>query len=434
MKKKIILILLFIIMSGVLFITYKKDVLAYPSVFPTGVTINKPEAYQGYTTFAINEEEGKGSTIYIIDMQGDVLHKWKIENVGTMHNYLLKNGHLVSNIRSKEKCPVMGCLSAVEERDWDGNVVWRYENDNLHHPIEVRPDGSIVAIYWEVLPQVLSSQIKGGIPNTEGKNGETITDVIRIVNHDKEVVWEWYPHEELSIADWPLSPPETRQYWPNINRVKYLSEGNPFNGKESLLVSFRKIDTLAIIDIETKKIVWKWGEKDIAHQHDPHLLNNGNILVFDNGYHRTEPDKKKFSRILEINPRINKIIWEYNGSEVNVKNGFGFYSFIGGFVERLPNWNSLITETTTGRIFEVNQEGEIVWEYVHPVAGVDSVFRFSPDEVDWPEKLPSPVGNKWKVKISDYLQYAGWLVALLSLLLLVLNSRALKRKIKPHKS
>lgn len=425
--KKILLALLLISISCALFITSKKDVSAYPSVFPTGVTINKPEAYQGYTTFAINGPEGKSSTVYIIDMQGDVLHKWEFENAGTMHNYLLKNGHLVSNIRSREKCPVMGCLSAVEERDWEGNVVWRYENDRLHHPAEVMPDGSIVAIYWDVLPQALNSQVKGGIPNTEGAENKIITDVIRIVNHDKEVVWEWYPHKQLNIADWPLSPPETRQYWPNINRVKYLSEDNPFNGRESLLVSFRKIDTLAIIDIETKKIVWKWGEKDISHQHDPHLLNNGNILVFDNGYHRAEPDKKKFSRILEINPRINKIIWEYDGSGENLMRGFGFYSFIGGFVERLPNWNSLITETTTGRIFEVNQEGEIVWEYVHPVAGVDSVFRFSPDEVDWSERLPPPAGNKWRIKVGDYLPYAGWLVALVSLFVFKLKGTKVKK-------
>jgi hypothetical protein len=66
------------------------------------------------------------------------------------------------------------------------------------------------------------------------------------------------------------------------------------------------------------------------------------------------------------------------------------YSHIGGFAERLPNWNTLITETTTGRIFEVNREGQIVWEYVNPLPNVDSVFRFAPNDVDWPEKLPPP--------------------------------------------
>jgi hypothetical protein len=107
--------------------------------------------------------------------------------------------------------------------------------------------------------------------------------------------------------------------------------------------------------------------------------------------------------------------------------GFGFYSFIGGFVERLPNWNSLITETTTGRIFEVNQEGEIVWEYVHPVAGVDSVFRFSPDEVDWSERLPPPAGNKSRIKVGDYLPYVGWLVALVSLFVFKLKGIKVKK-------
>jgi len=422
MKKNFFSALSFIgvvVMSGVLFITAKKEVFAYPSVFPTGVTINKPEAYQGYTMFAINKNKNTTSTISIIDMEGNELHKWEIETAATMHNYLLENGNLVSNIRSKEKCPVMGCLSAIEERDWYGNVVWKYENDHLHHPAGVMPDGGIVAIYWDTLPEDLNEKIMGGVSATEGKGNKISTDVIRIINRNKEVVWEWYPYKQLNISEWVLSPQEMRNYWPNINRVKYLSADNPFNHKESLLVSFRKVNTLAIIDMETKEVVWRWGEKDIAHQHDPHLLDNGNILVFDNGYDRVEPNKKQFSRILEINPRVNKIIWEYDGSGINSAAGFGFYSFIGGFVERLPNWNSLITESNTGRIFEVNQAGEIVWEYVNASPGVDSVFRFDPDKVNWPEKPSLPIINDKKIFawVTTRPMLVGWLVALVLLVL-----------------
>jgi len=34
--------------------------------------------------------------------------------------------------------------------------------------------------------------------------------------------------------------------------------------------------------------------------------------------------------------------------------------------QRLPNGNTLITESTQGRIFEVTPENEIVWEYYNP--------------------------------------------------------------------
>ncbi len=37
--------------------------------------------------------------------------------------------------------------------------------------------------------------------------------------------------------------------------------------------------------------------------------------------------------------------------------------------ERLPNGNTLITESDGGRLLEVTPAGEIVWEYLNPVRG-----------------------------------------------------------------
>jgi hypothetical protein len=40
-----------------------------------------------------------------------------------------------------------------------------------------------------------------------------------------------------------------------------------------------------------------------------------------------------------------------------------------GSAQRLPNGNTLITEASFGRFFEVTKEGEIVWDYVNPFFG-----------------------------------------------------------------
>lgn len=45
-----------------------------------------------------------------------------------------------------------------------------------------------------------------------------------------------------------------------------------------------------------------------------------------------------------------------------------FASFMGG-AQRLPNGNTVITEATTGRLFEVTHAGEVVWEYIIPYFG-----------------------------------------------------------------
>jgi hypothetical protein len=38
-------------------------------------------------------------------------------------------------------------------------------------------------------------------------------------------------------------------------------------------------------------------------------------------------------------------------------------------MQRQPNGNTLITEGTDGRIFEVSTDGDIVWDYINPVIG-----------------------------------------------------------------
>jgi hypothetical protein len=41
-----------------------------------------------------------------------------------------------------------------------------------------------------------------------------------------------------------------------------------------------------------------------------------------------------------------------------------FYTQFGGKVQSLANGNLLITEATRGRVFEVSETGEIIWEWV----------------------------------------------------------------------
>jgi hypothetical protein len=68
-----------------------------------------------------------------------------------------------------------------------------------------------------------------------------------------------------------------------------------------------------------------------------------------------------YSRVVEVNPKTGGIEWEYR--DENVQN---FYSGICSSAERLPNGNTLICESSKGRIFEVTADKEIVWEFISP--------------------------------------------------------------------
>jgi hypothetical protein len=100
-------------------------------------------------------------------------------------------------------------------------------------------------------------------------------------------------------------------------------------------------------------------------------MENGNILIFDNGAFRNG-ESITYTRAIEVDRATKKIVWEY--SHNTVKNlppwilygdSFFFSSFI-SIAQRLPNGNTLITEGNKCRIFEVTKDLKIVWEYISP--------------------------------------------------------------------
>ena len=60
----------------------------------------------------------------------------------------------------------------------------------------------------------------------------------------------------------------------------------PLRMMDSFLISFRVLDTVAIVDRATGEFTWKWGRGQISHQHHPTRLPNGHVLLLDNGAHR----------------------------------------------------------------------------------------------------------------------------------------------------
>jgi hypothetical protein len=65
--------------------------------------------------------------------------------------------------------------------------------------------------------------------------------------------------------------------------------------------------------------------------------------------------------VIEVDRQRRTITWEYRGSPAE-----NFFTPFMGSVQRLPNGNTLITESAFGRIFEVTRSGQVRWEYVVP--------------------------------------------------------------------
>jgi len=316
-----------------------------------GVTYyDKKKALDGYTLLA----PMWGKNTWLINMEGEIVNAWKFNKRPADFPYLLPNGNLIY----PERLPIPkllftgGCGCDCLEVDWNNNLVWKYTDTEQHHVVRRLKNGNTLFLRIERVPKNMVKRIKGGIKGTE-ENGDIYGDSFREVTPDGDIVWEWNAFEHLDLDVFTICPLEERRDWTHANSCTELPNGD-------ILTCFRNVDLLAIIDKNTGNIKWHWGKGIIKHPHMASYLANGNILCFDNGQHR-QNCFMSYSRIVEVNPKTNKIVWQYTSERPA-----SFYSAVISGAQRLPNGNTLITEGVKGRIFEVTKNKEVVWEYISP--------------------------------------------------------------------
>jgi hypothetical protein len=300
---------------------------------------------------------GDGS-VWLINLNGKPIHSWRLPYPG-QYAYITERGTLFYNGKIPgetfiAKAP-FGC-GVVLEADWNSRILWEVRNPDHHHDGRLLKNGNMILLCAAELPAEVAARVKGGLPGTE-VNGKMWADYLLEVTKQGRTVWEWRAWDHLDPAEYPIPLIQNqRAEWTHGNSVIELSDGN-------LLVSFRNISTVVKIDRSSGRVLWKLGAPPLSGQHAPVPLRNGNILIFDNGPTRLD-QTFPFSRVIEVNPATNEIVWEYHDA-----NPQGFYSDRISNAQRLPNGNTLINEGMFGRFFEVTPAGEVVWEYVNPYFG-----------------------------------------------------------------
>ncbi len=321
-----------------------------------GLRAYDPElAYPGYTLFA---PLTGGGMVYLIDMRGATVHSWKMPYSPGLYGCLTPLGTLFYNGKvpdeSERFIADKGWKGgAVLEVSWDGEVLWELRQPDHHHDGILLRNGNVLFLCLGEVPREISRQIQIGRPG-EAHEGPMYADYLVEMTPSGEVVWEWRAWEHLDPRrDQPMSPQDDRHEWTHGNTVAEMPNGD-------ILVSLRDLSKIAIIDRATGRFSWTFGSPNLAQQHAPAPLDNGHILVFDNGTRR--PDHfMPYSRVLEIDPTTSEIVWSYQERQQ-----VDFFSPHLSSAQRLPNGNTLICEGTFGRFFEVTAEGETVWEYVNP--------------------------------------------------------------------
>jgi hypothetical protein len=287
-------------------------------------------------------------------MLGNIEHTWNMPYPPGQSGYLTERGTLfyngqIPNDSHVGRAPYMG--GAALEMDWSGRILWEVNHPDHNHDGIRLSNGNVLLICQKPLPRDFAARVRGGRAGTEYENGKMDAPYLVEMTTKGEIVWEWRSWEHLNPDDDVITAvQDDRDVWTVANGVSEMPDGN-------LILSFRDISTVIMINRQTGAIYWKLGAPPLSGQHAPQMLPNGNVLLFDNGPHRLD-HSFPFSRVLEIDPRTKEIVWKFQETRVS-----DFFSPRISNAQRLPNGNTFINEGWFGRFFEVTRDGAVVWEY-----------------------------------------------------------------------
>ncbi len=363
--------------------------------WPTGVTVYKPaKCFNGYTVITpYRPDQG-----FLIDMAGRVVHTWYADPENHSEAWFferLPSGHWFTLLQapgSKGASQAAG-NSAVSELGFNGESIWKYsapQGMRFTHDMARTSQGYtlLLAMVQRKVPHISMRPIAD--------------NWIVEVNQAREIVWEWKMSDHFDEFSFDAATKkEIYEEGGDIfhtNRLEVLPENDlaPRDARfrpGNLLLSNRSNSLIFIVDRQTGKIVWKWGSDpgDLVGQHDPTMLRNGDILIYDNGgYAPFPPRHRSYTRLVEMSPLTNKIVWQYTYEPYIFKTTSKFFSDDWGSVQRLPNGNTLSLDCHKGRVFEITPQGEIVWEYISPFfwgrgttvvdSGIYRVYRYGYDK------------------------------------------------------
>ncbi|KAL2870884.1 ASST-domain-containing protein [Aspergillus lucknowensis] len=318
-------------------------------------------------------------TAHLISTSGEEVHRWTLPHRAGRHARILPNGNLAYNGAypdSPNLFPMWKkyCGGVMMQVDSTGNIVRRYTDPHAHHDQNHLDDGTLLYTTLEPLTPEEAARVRGGIPGSEAPDGTVYADCIKHVDPwsvstdsssadfeadgkgGAKLLWSWRAIDHLDFDKFPQHQDYPREHWPLINSVSRDSEGN-------IIASSRNTSSVFVISCETGKVLWRLTAPVVNQQHCAHEINSrGDMLILDNGVFRPGL-AVPFSRAIIVSRTTKQITWEYKDRSTG---GIGFFTPFMGSAQKLENGNVLIAEAATGRIIEVTEGGEVVWEFVVP--------------------------------------------------------------------
>lgn len=381
------------------------------SVMTTGLPVTVfGQAYEGLTL--INTMNN--NTARLINNAGQTIKSWSCNTGVAYEPYLMSDSTMWRpGVYSGAVLRGAAYGGLIQQYSWSGSVIrsfiWSNSNHQQHHDIHPMSNGNVLVLSWDRKTQAQAVAL-----GRQNLSGDIWPDEVVEYNPvNNQVVWEWHFWDHL-IQDVDSTKPNygvVAQHpelldinigvvqggdWMHCNTVDYNEE------RDEIILTSHNLHEIYIIDHSTTTLeaashiggrhgkggdfLYRWGNPQnydrgtatnrvfyVAHGANwirPSMPGAGNIIVLNNG--DRSGSTNDYSVITEIMPPLDSFdhyyisadsafgpvtpIWTYS-------NGSAFYAQHLGGAYRLPNGNSLAILGTANRLVEVNNSGQVVWQY-----------------------------------------------------------------------
>lgn len=198
---------------------------------------------------------------------------------------------------------------------------------------------------------------------------------IQELDANDNVIFQWRSDQHFQVTDAcsDISLGTTTVDPWHVNAMFIDNDGK-------LVASFRNMDRIVKINPSNGNIIWHWGGvgstyTDIvtlsdpdggwSHSHNVQRIDNGHIMLFDNGNLHNPPVSKPKEYVLDETNLTATNVWYYTHPQVN---GFNMFTKNQGSAFRLSNGNTFICYGLPNiqglyNGTEVDANKNIVWEF-----------------------------------------------------------------------
>ncbi len=336
-------------------------------------------AFAGYNLSVSHDSPGA----VLMNMDGDILHRWTCRFEDAFPAVALADDSSFSSrwtsarlLPDGDVLGIFGGLGMVR-LDRSSRILWAHEGGE-HDDIAVTEDGTIYVL--------------GGAMNKVAwvnQKEPVLEDFVFVLDAEGTVVNRFSLLTAILSSDLSNVTKTARMarsgHVLQANSLDVLdgsvSDRIPSFGSGNVLVSLRGLNTVAVLDVASGSLVWTQFGMWLDQLHST-CLPGGNILVLE--YVGGDP------KVIEFDPATQEVTWSYRRDSASPIDGWW-----GGSCQRLPNGNTMISESGRGRAFEVTREGDVVWEYVSSASGSDRDPAATPFELVRiaPEFIAGWIGN-----------------------------------------